>query len=51
MPQLVTGKRKLVRLKKQKVHRETEEAMSTFSQMVAVLSRKYLEAERGEREI
>ena len=41
----------LLRLKKQKVHRETEEAMSTFSQMMAVLSRKYLEAERGEREI
>jgi hypothetical protein len=41
----------LLRLKRRKVHRETEEAMSTFSQMLAVLSRKYLEAERGEREI
>lgn len=41
----------LLRLKKQHVHRETEEAMSTFSQMLAVLSKKYLEAERGEREI
>jgi hypothetical protein len=41
----------LLRLKKQKVHRETEEAMGTFSQMLAVLSKKYLEAERGEREI
>jgi hypothetical protein len=41
----------LLRLKKQKVHRETEEAMATFSQMLAVLSKRYLEAERGEREI
>lgn len=41
----------LLRLKKKAVHRETEEAMSTFSKMLAVLSRKYLEAERGEREI
>jgi hypothetical protein len=41
----------LLRLKKKSVHRETEEAMSTFSQLLAVLSKKYLEAERGEREI
>jgi hypothetical protein len=41
----------LLRLKKQTVHRETEAAMSTFSQLLAVLSKKYLEAERGEREI
>jgi hypothetical protein len=41
----------LLRLKKQQVHRETEEAMSTFSQVLAILSKKYLEAERGEREI
>jgi hypothetical protein len=41
----------LLRLKKQPVHRETEEAMSTFSQMLALLSKRYLEAERGEREI
>jgi hypothetical protein len=41
----------LLRLKKKPVHRETEEAMSTFSQLLAVLSKRYLEAERGEREI
>jgi hypothetical protein len=41
----------LLRLKKKTVHRETEEAMSTFSQLLAVLSKRYLEAERGEREI
>ncbi len=41
----------LLRLKKKPVHRETEVAMSTFSQLLALLSKKYLEAERGEREI
>jgi hypothetical protein len=41
----------LLRLKKKPVHRETEEAMATFSQLLALLSKKYLEAERGEREI
>lgn len=41
----------LLRLKKQAISRETEMAMSTFSKLLAVLSSKYLEAERGEREI
>jgi hypothetical protein len=41
----------LLRLKKHTVHNETQEAMSTFSQMLAVLSKRYLEVERGEREI
>jgi hypothetical protein len=41
----------LLRLKKKEVSRETESAMATFSKLLAVLSKKYLEAERGEREI
>jgi len=41
----------LLRLKKQAISRETEAAMSTFSKLLALLSHKYLEAERGEREI
>lgn len=41
----------LLRLKKKKISKETEQAMSTFSKMIAVLSKKFLEAERGEREI
>jgi len=41
----------LLRLKKQAVSRETEAAMSSFSKLMALLSNKYLEAERGEREI
>jgi hypothetical protein len=41
----------LLRLKKQAVSRETESAMSSFSKLMALLSNKYLEAERGEREI
>jgi len=41
----------LLRLKKQAVSRETEAAMSTFSRLMAVLSQKYLQTERGEREI
>jgi hypothetical protein len=41
----------LLRLKKKEISKETEHAMSTFSKMIAVLSRRFLEAERGEREI
>jgi hypothetical protein len=41
----------LLRLKKQPVSRETEIAMASFSKLMAILSKKYLEAERGEREI
>jgi hypothetical protein len=41
----------LLRLKKQAISRETEMAMSTFSKLLAVLSQKYLQSERGEREI
>lgn len=41
----------LLRLQKKEVSKETEQAMSTLSKMIAVLSRKFLEAERGEREI
>jgi len=41
----------LLRLKKKEISRETEKAMATFSQLIAGLSKKFLEAERGEREI
>ncbi len=41
----------MLRLKKQAISRETESAMSTFSRVLALLSHKFLEAERGEREI
>jgi hypothetical protein len=41
----------LLRLKKKEVSRETEKAMATFSQLIAILSKKFLEVERGEREI
>jgi hypothetical protein len=41
----------LLRLKKKEVSHETEVAMATFSKLLAVLSNKYLETERGEREI
>ncbi len=41
----------LLRLKKQPVSRETELAMATFSKLLASLSQKFLELEKGEREI
>lgn len=41
----------LLRLKKQSVSRETEIAMASFSKLLAVLSRIFLQVERGEREI
>ena len=41
----------LLRLKKKEISKETEVAMSTFSQLIALLSKKFLQAERGEREI
>ena len=41
----------LLRLKKKEVNPETERAMSTFSQLISALSKRFLEAERGEREI
>ena len=41
----------LLRLKKQSVSRETEIAMASFSRLLALLSQKFLQAEKGEREI
>jgi hypothetical protein len=41
----------LLRLKKQAISKETEMAMATFSRLLAQLSHKFLQAERGEREI
>jgi hypothetical protein len=41
----------LLRLKKQPIVRETETAMATFSKLLAILSQRFLQAERGEREI
>jgi len=41
----------LLRLKKQSVSRETEIAMASFSRLLAILSSKFLQVERGEREI
>lgn len=41
----------LLRLKKQPISRDTELAMATFSKLLAVLSQKYLQADKGEREI
>ncbi len=41
----------LLRLRKKVVSQETELAMGTFSRVLALLSQKFLEAERGEREI
>ncbi|MBN1158524.1 MAG: DUF4924 family protein [Bacteroidales bacterium] len=40
----------LLRLKKKEVSRETGQAMATFSQLIAALSKRFLEAEHGERE-
>jgi hypothetical protein len=41
----------LLRLKKQAITRETEIAMASFSRLLAMLSRIFLEVERGERRI
>jgi len=41
----------LLRLKKQKVSRETELAMASFSKLMAMLSHIFLQVERGEREL
>jgi len=41
----------LLRLRKKVVSPETEKAMGTFSRVLALLSQKFLEAERGDREI
>jgi hypothetical protein len=41
----------LLRLKKQSVSHETEMAMASFSKLIAMLSKIFLEVERGEREI
>jgi hypothetical protein len=41
----------LLRLKKQKVSRETELAMASFSKLMAMLSHIFLQMERGEREL
>jgi len=41
----------LLRLKKQTISRETELAMASFSKLLSVLSYRYLQSERGEREI
>jgi len=41
----------LLRLKKQPIVRETETAMASFSKLLAILSQRFLQAERGEREI
>jgi hypothetical protein len=41
----------LLRLKKQSVSPETEMAMVTFSRILAALSKRFLETERGEREL
>ena len=41
----------LLRLKKKEVSKGTNQAMSTFSHLIALLSKKFLEMERGEREI
>jgi hypothetical protein len=41
----------LLRLKRQAISRETETAMATFSKLLAMLSQRYLQAEKGEREI
>ena len=41
----------LLRLKKQPIIRETETAMASFSKLLAILSQRFLQAERGEREI
>jgi len=40
----------LLRLRKQPISRDTEQAMATFSKLLSVLSRAFLESERGERE-
>ncbi|MBN2481827.1 MAG: DUF4924 family protein [Bacteroidales bacterium] len=37
----------LLRLKKKEISRETEQAMATFSQLIAALSKRFLEAEQG----
>jgi hypothetical protein len=41
----------LLRLKKKPVSHETEMAMASFSKLIAMLSKIFLEVERGEREI
>jgi hypothetical protein len=41
----------LLRLKKQTISKETKVAMSTFSKLLALLSKIFLQVERGEREI
>jgi hypothetical protein len=41
----------ILRLKKQTISKVTESGMGTFSRLLALLSHKFLEAERGEREI
>ena len=41
----------ILRLKKQTVSKVTQSALGTFSRLLALLSQKFLEAERGEREI
>jgi flagellin-specific chaperone FliS len=41
----------ILRLKKQSISKDTEIAMATFSRLLAQLSHKFLQAERGEREI
>lgn len=41
----------LLRLKKKEITRETEMAMATFSQLMAILSKKYLQIEKGEIEL
>jgi hypothetical protein len=41
----------LLRLKKKAVSRETEIAMASFSRLLALLSKKFLEIEKGEKEI
>jgi hypothetical protein len=41
----------LLRLRKKPVSKETEIAMASFSKVLAFLSKRFLEVERGEREI
>ncbi len=41
----------VLRLRKQTVSRETEIAMASFSRLLALLSHKFLQTEKGEREI
>jgi len=41
----------LLRLRKQTISRETELAMASFSRLLALLSHKFLQTEKGEREL